>query len=54
MLMTLPGVSVLDAAFVLAVTGAAMIFPPAALIVGAGFFALSAFIADRRATPKEG
>jgi hypothetical protein len=46
---TLPGVSVLDASFVLAVTGAAIIWPPLALIVGAGYFALSAFLADRRA-----
>lgn len=49
--MNLPGVSVLDAAFALAVTGTAMVFPPAALIVAAGFFALSAFLADRRTEP---
>ena len=46
--MTLPGVSVLDASFALAVTGAALIFPPLALLVAAGYFGLSAFIADRR------
>ncbi len=31
--MTLPGVSVLDAAFALSVTGAAMLWPPLALVV---------------------
>lgn len=46
--MTLPGVSVLDAAFVLSVTGAAMIWAPLALFVGAGYFLASAYIADRR------
>ena len=45
--MTLPNVSVLDAAFVLAATGAAMVWPPLALFVGAGFFGLSAFLAYR-------
>lgn len=50
--MTLPNASVLDVAFVLAVTGAAMIFPPAALLVAAGFFGLSAFLADRRTPPE--
>lgn len=49
--MTLPSVSVLDASFVLAVTGAALIFPPLALFVGAGYFALSAYLAYRN-SPK--
>ena len=38
----------IDAAFVLAVTGAALIYPPLALIVGAGFLAAQAVLADRR------
>lgn len=50
--MTLPNVSVLDAAFVLSVTGAAMIWAPLALIVGAAYFVASAVIADRRAAPE--
>jgi hypothetical protein len=37
-----------EAAFVLAVTGAALIWPPLALLVGAGFLAVLAFIVDRR------
>lgn len=45
--MTLPGVSVLDAAFALAVTGAAMVYPPLALLVAAAFLGLSAFLAYR-------
>lgn len=45
-------VSVLDAAFVLAVTGAAMVYPPLALLVGAAFFGLIAFLADRRSVPE--
>ena len=45
----IPGVSYLDAAFALSVTGAAMIFPPLALIVAAGWFGLSAYLADKRA-----
>ncbi len=49
--MTLPGVSVLDAAFALSVTGAAMIFPPLALIVAAAWFGLSAYLHDRRSSP---
>ena len=48
----IPGVSVLDAAFALSVTGVAMVFPPAALLVAAAWFALSAFIADRRSEAK--
>ena len=38
----------LEAAFVLAVTGAALIYPPAALIVGAAFFVALAIVSDRR------
>ena len=50
--MTLPGVSVLDVAFVFAVTAAAMSpWPPLALVVAAAFFGLSAFLADRRSAP---
>lgn len=49
----MPGVSVLDAAFALSVTGAAMIYPPLALLVAAAYFALSAYLADRRAQPTE-
>lgn len=47
--MTLPGVSILDAGFALAVTGAAMIWAPLALFVAAAFFVTSAYIADKRA-----
>lgn len=51
--MTLPGVSVLDAAFALSVTAAGMTpWPPLALVVAAGWFALSAYLADRRASPE--
>ena len=50
--MTLPSVSVLDAAFVLSVTGAAMILPVLALFVGAGYFGLSAWLAYREAARK--
>ena len=42
--MTPPVVNPLDVAFVLAVTGAAWLFPPAALVVAAAFFGLSAFL----------
>ena len=38
-----------EAAFVLAVTGAALIYPPLGLIVGAAFLAILAFVTDRRA-----
>lgn len=38
-----------ESAFVLAVTGAAFIYPPAALLVGAAFFVVLAYLADRRA-----
>lgn len=49
--MTPPVINPLDVAFVLAVTGAAWLFPPAALLVGAGFFALSWYLTDKRASP---
>jgi len=39
----------LDAAFVLAVTGAALVVPWLALIVGAAFFIANAVLIDRRA-----
>ena len=38
----------LEVAFALAVTGAAMIYPPAALVVGAAFFVALAIVSDRR------
>ena len=50
--MSIPGVAPLDAAFVLSVTGAAMIFPPLALFVAAAYFIASAIIEDRRMPPK--
>lgn len=50
--LTLPGVSVLDAAFVLSVTGAAMILPVFALFVATGWFSLSAWLAYRDAAKK--
>ena len=51
--MTPPIVNSLDVAFVLAVTGAALVWAPAALFVGAAFFALSAYLNDRRPPPEE-
>lgn len=42
----------LESAFVLAVTGAALIYAPAALIVGALFFVALAVLADRRTPPE--
>jgi len=47
--MTLPGVSVLDAAYALSVAAAAWVWPPLALAVAAAYFIVSAYIADRRA-----
>lgn len=38
----------IDASFVLAVTGAAMLWPPLGLLVGAGYLAVQAIVADRR------
>ncbi len=38
----------IDASFVLAVTGAAIIWAPLALVVGAGFLLSQAVLADRR------
>lgn len=37
-----------EAAFVLLVAGAAMVFPPLALLVAGAFLAVLAFVADRR------
>lgn len=42
--MTIPNVSVLDASFALAVTGAAWIFPPLGLLVAAGYFGVAAWL----------
>lgn len=48
-----PVVDQLDVCFVLAVTAAAWVFPPAALAVAAAFFALSWWLTDRRSeTPQ--
>lgn len=46
--MTPPVVNPLDVAFVFAVTFAGLVYPPAALAVGAGFFALSWYMSDKR------
>src|SRR5437870_13817133 len=56
--MTLPGVSVLDAAFALSVAGVAALTgnPIGAgltMLVAAAWFGLSAWLADRRAEPAE-
>ena len=45
--------TLIDASFCLAVTGAALIFPPLALIVGAAYLVAQAVLADRRQTPSE-
>jgi hypothetical protein len=45
---TPPIVNPLDVAFVFAVTFAGLLFPPAALGVGAAFFALSWYLTDQR------
>ncbi len=45
--MTPPVVHPLDVSFVLAVTGAAWVWPPLALLVGAGYFGLAAYLARR-------
>ena len=42
----------LDAAFVLAVTGAALIVPGLALVVGAAFYLGNAVLIDRRSGEK--
>lgn len=42
-----------EAAFVLLVTGAALAWPPLALLVGGGYLVALAVVADRR-TPVEG
>ena len=44
-------VSALDAAFVFAVTGAAMVFPPLGLLVGFAYLAVIIVLHDRR-TPE--
>lgn len=45
----------LEAAFTLAVTGAALSpYPWSALIVAAAFFGLLAFVVDRRQAPSQG
>lgn len=56
--MTLPNVSILDAAFVLSVAGIAALTGNAigaglSMLVAAGYFVASSFIADRRAAPTE-
>ncbi len=45
--MTPPIVHPLDVSFVLAVTGAAGLFPPAALLVAAAYFGVNAWLARR-------
>jgi len=42
----------LEAAFALAVTGAALIFPPLALLVAAVFLAANAYLIDQRTAPE--
>lgn len=51
--MTAQITTLIDASFVLAVVGAAMIFPPLGLLVGAAYLAVQAVIADRRASEPE-
>ncbi len=46
--MTAQITTLIDASFVLAVTGAALVWPPLALLVGAGYLAVQAVVADRR------
>lgn len=41
-----------EVAFVLLVTGAAMIYPPLAVVVAGLYFAFLAFLHDRRSTPQ--
>ena len=43
----------LEAGLIFGVTGAALIWPPAALIVGALFFVALAVVVDRRTPPPE-
>ncbi len=47
-----PIVNPLDVAFVLLTCAAAMLWPPLALVVGAGFFALSQYLIDKRPESK--
>lgn len=42
-----------EAGFVLAVAGAAMIYPPLALLVGAAYLIALAVVADRRTPPPQ-
>ncbi len=46
--MTAQITTLIDASFALAVTGAALIWPPLALLVGAAYLGVQAFVADRR------
>ena len=41
-----------ESGFVLAVVGAAMIYPPLALLVGAGYLIALAILNDRRTPPE--
>lgn len=45
--MTPPIVHPLDVSFVLAVTAGAWVWPPLALVVAAGYFALNAYLARK-------
>lgn len=42
----------LEASMVFAVTGAALIYPPLALVVGAVFYVALAIVSDRRTPPE--
>ena len=50
--MTVTITILIDAAYALAVCGAALIFPPLALAVAAAFLIGQAVLADRRSTPE--
>ncbi len=41
-----------ESSFVLAVVGAALIYPPLALIVGAGYLIALAYLNDKRSVPE--
>lgn len=45
-----PSTSPLDVAFVFAVTGAALLWPPLALLIGAGFMGLNYWLGERAKT----
>lgn len=49
--MTPPIVHPLDVSFVLAVTAAAMLFPPLALAVAAGYFGLNQWLVRKSTEP---